>query len=354
MAFPDLSAARLTREIRELGYAGAYTAVKRYLAAIRPENGPKPYEVRFETPAGVQAQVDDEPGQKIVPSPDQPPSGSPLPDTRSPPQLPCVHHDFDGNHDCWDGRLVRRSAPEPGDTPVEPPSFSHWEYLIRVDRRQAWEAKPAECLRERSVPPTVHGADQPKDAALPLPPLRPSGHQYPVHPCCVQRSVMPALDLPRTPLIRAADRSRPPGRKDLSWFCASLCAEAMNDARVRPSLCHRYPLAGCRRTRSPIDDVPSFSTHLSLCSAGFHRLHRSYEEIRLLQRRRPVVVSSFPPTAHADPNRSPGVRALNVPPPPPSLPPRSRMDFGRRVCRHAHPTGLACSRVHFRSVLRFA
>jgi len=57
-AFPDLSAARLTREIRELGYAGAYTAVKRYLAAIRPEHGPKPYEVRFETPPGVQAQVD--------------------------------------------------------------------------------------------------------------------------------------------------------------------------------------------------------------------------------------------------------------------------------------------------------
>jgi len=57
-AFPELSAARLTREIRELGYAGAYTAVKRYLAAIRPENGPKPYEVRFETPPGVQAQVD--------------------------------------------------------------------------------------------------------------------------------------------------------------------------------------------------------------------------------------------------------------------------------------------------------
>jgi transposase len=32
--------------------------VKRFLAAIRPENGPKPYEVRFETPPGVQAQVD--------------------------------------------------------------------------------------------------------------------------------------------------------------------------------------------------------------------------------------------------------------------------------------------------------
>jgi transposase len=57
-AFPELSAARLTREIRELGYAGAYTAVKRYLATIRPENGPKPFEVRFETPPGIQAQVD--------------------------------------------------------------------------------------------------------------------------------------------------------------------------------------------------------------------------------------------------------------------------------------------------------
>jgi len=28
VAFPELSAARLTREIRELGYVGAYTAVK--------------------------------------------------------------------------------------------------------------------------------------------------------------------------------------------------------------------------------------------------------------------------------------------------------------------------------------
>ena len=31
---------------------GAYTAVKRFLAAIRPENGPKPYEARFETGPG--------------------------------------------------------------------------------------------------------------------------------------------------------------------------------------------------------------------------------------------------------------------------------------------------------------
>ena len=57
-AFPDLSAVRLTREIRERGYSGAYTAVKRFIAAIRPENQPKPFEVRFETPPGYQAQVD--------------------------------------------------------------------------------------------------------------------------------------------------------------------------------------------------------------------------------------------------------------------------------------------------------
>jgi transposase len=57
-AFPELTATRLTRELRELGYSGAYTAVKRFVAAIRPSDGPKPFEVRFETPSGQQAQVD--------------------------------------------------------------------------------------------------------------------------------------------------------------------------------------------------------------------------------------------------------------------------------------------------------
>ena len=44
-AFPDLTAIKLTREIRERGYSGAYTAVKRFIAAIRPESLPKPFEV---------------------------------------------------------------------------------------------------------------------------------------------------------------------------------------------------------------------------------------------------------------------------------------------------------------------
>jgi len=68
--FPDLTAMRLTREIRERGYGGAYTAVKRFVAAIRPDNQPKPFEVRFETPPGCQAQVDF--ARFVTPSPTSP------------------------------------------------------------------------------------------------------------------------------------------------------------------------------------------------------------------------------------------------------------------------------------------
>src|SRR5260370_32588729 len=52
-AFPDLSAVRLTREIRELGYGGCYTPVKRLLARIPPDNRPKPLQMRRDTPPRV-------------------------------------------------------------------------------------------------------------------------------------------------------------------------------------------------------------------------------------------------------------------------------------------------------------
>src|SRR5271166_6100780 len=78
------------------------------------------------------------------------------------------------------------------------------------------------------------------------------------------------------------------------------------------------PPKGCRRTRSSIVVVPSFSIHLLLCSAGFRQPPRSYGEIRLLRGRRPVVVASFGSTARAD------------------------------------PAGPACTGITFRSVLRFA
>ena len=57
MAFPDLSGARLLREIREMGYEGGYTRVTDFLRKVRPPARTR-FERRFETPPGRQAQVD--------------------------------------------------------------------------------------------------------------------------------------------------------------------------------------------------------------------------------------------------------------------------------------------------------
>ena len=56
-AYPELSGKRLLREIREFGYQGGYTAVTDFLREVRPAQRP-PFERRFETPPGRQAQVD--------------------------------------------------------------------------------------------------------------------------------------------------------------------------------------------------------------------------------------------------------------------------------------------------------
>jgi transposase len=56
-AYPALTGTRLWRELKERGYTGGYTAVTDYLRAVRPAL-PAPFEVRFETPPGQQAQVD--------------------------------------------------------------------------------------------------------------------------------------------------------------------------------------------------------------------------------------------------------------------------------------------------------
>jgi len=73
--FPDLTGRRLWREIRELGFTGAYSTVTEFLRGIRPPAEPAPFERRFETPPGRQAQVDfayfkvafeDEPGAERV------------------------------------------------------------------------------------------------------------------------------------------------------------------------------------------------------------------------------------------------------------------------------------------------
>ena len=55
--YPELSAVRLFDEVRAAGYAGGITQLRDYVARVRPQPEPEPV-VRFETPPGLQAQVD--------------------------------------------------------------------------------------------------------------------------------------------------------------------------------------------------------------------------------------------------------------------------------------------------------
>src|SRR5262245_62681797 len=56
-AYPELSAVRLFDEIRAAGYVGGYTQLKAFVRRVRPAP-PSEAVIRFETPAGRQAQVD--------------------------------------------------------------------------------------------------------------------------------------------------------------------------------------------------------------------------------------------------------------------------------------------------------
>src|SRR3954463_8017980 len=73
-AVSQLTGRRRHRELRELGYTGGYSILTDFLRDIRPTE-PAPFEVRFETPPGRQAQVDfahfrtlftDEPGTERI------------------------------------------------------------------------------------------------------------------------------------------------------------------------------------------------------------------------------------------------------------------------------------------------
>ena len=73
--FPELTGRRLWREVRELGFTGAYSTITEFLRGIRPPAEPAAFERRFETPPGRQAQADfayfkvafeDEPGAERV------------------------------------------------------------------------------------------------------------------------------------------------------------------------------------------------------------------------------------------------------------------------------------------------
>lgn len=56
-AYPRLSATRLFEEARKAGYAGGYSQLKAFVRSVRPMPAPDPVQ-RFETPPGLQAQVD--------------------------------------------------------------------------------------------------------------------------------------------------------------------------------------------------------------------------------------------------------------------------------------------------------
>jgi transposase len=55
--YPELSIERLLREVQAMGYVGGRTALGDLVREVRPPKQ-RGFEVRFETPAGAQAQVD--------------------------------------------------------------------------------------------------------------------------------------------------------------------------------------------------------------------------------------------------------------------------------------------------------
>ena len=99
---------------------------------------------------------------------------------------------------------------------------------------------------------------------------------------------------------------------------------------------HR-PLPGCRRTQRSVGAAPLFSFHLPLGSAGFHRFHRYYEEIRLLLGHGVVVVASFKHFHFRGPEKISLGKDEWLPAAPVLNTVMSRLDIGRRVDEHVRP-----------------
>ena len=152
---------------------------------------------------------------------------------------------------------------------------------------------------------------------LPLP-RSPRPHR--VLPYYAQRFVKPLPDWPDESSTQVAARASTPWWWSLSRSWPSLYAAGTVVLGIRPVFGCPCPLPGCRRTQRSVGAAPLFSFHLPLGSAGFHRFHRYYEEIRLLLGHGVVVVASFNTSTFVDPKRSPWVRMNGFPPLPSSIP----------------------------------
>ena len=127
-------------------------------------------------------------------------------------------------------------------------------------------------------------------------------------------------DWPDESSTQVAARASAPWWWSLSRSWPSLYAAGTVVLGIRPVFGCPCPLPGCRRTQRSVGAAPLFSFHLPLGSAGFHRFHRYYEEIRLLLGHGVVVVASFNTSTFVDPKRSPWVRMNGFPPLPSSIP----------------------------------
>ena len=141
-------------------------------------------------------------------------------------------------------------------------------------------------------------------------------------------------------------------RRDSSQSLPSLFAAGRPIPPIRRSCRPPCPLSGCRRTRTEVGVVSNFSTRHPLCSTGITRLPSSYGVIRLLRGHRTCVAAG--PTASADPGRSHGVRneRLRAAPASTTVPPR--LDTGRCIGGHAHPSRAGLTEIRLRSVLHCA
>src|SRR5271163_1079520 len=161
------------------------------------------------------------------------------------------------------------------------------------------------------------------------------------------RATHPALWIDISEVQRELNRNlravKPRRRRDRSFSCASLFATESFAARMRPSAHPFRPPKGCRQHEAQLSWSRLSQSISSLALLAFTSLLATMRRSDFCVG---VVPSSLPPSGlplEADPRRPPWVMTLDVPPLPPPLPLRPRMDFGRRVRRHADPAGPACS-----------